>query len=426
MILDQIHKVTLASQRGNSGYLTIAGGSNADRLAAGGLPRDAVPSAAELTSLVSAAVGHRAAVGQWRAETVPYQSGSPATGALARLRGVTADGEPWSVFAKVLQHPRHWRLLDRVPDEVREDFLANFPWRAELGAWKPSFAGRLPAGLRVPALYRVIELPEDRVAVWMEDIAASDEAWTAARFDMAAERLGTLAANRRDPDLIAACPVPPGYGLRRYYDGKVKPVLPAAVTRSVGTPAHGRRRRSGTESGPGRAGRPRPGHARPARSAAAGLAPRRCQPAEPADPGRRTGHARGDRRRVPVPARGRVRPRTASRRTRPRRPHACRGPASHPRQAARRLHIGNGEREAARDLDNVQAGYIGSLAVRAAFTSLPFREPISSVTGDHIDQRIALTRFVADAACDCPSDRARPNAERMTAHATMRRSAQMS
>ena len=151
-------------------------------LAAGGLPRDAVPSAAELTSLVSAAVGHRAAVGQWRAETVPYQSGSPATGALARLRGVTADGEPWSVFVKVLQHPRHWRLLDRVPDEVREDFLTSFPWRAELGAWKPSFAGRLPAGLRVPALYRVIELPEDRVAVWMEDIAASDEAWTAARF----------------------------------------------------------------------------------------------------------------------------------------------------------------------------------------------------------------------------------------------------
>ena len=195
-------------------------------LAAGGLPRDAVPSAAELTSLVSAAVGHRAAVGQWRAETVPYQSGSPATGALARLRGVTADAEPWSVFVKVLQHPRHWRLLDQVPDEVREDFLTSFPWRAELGAWQPSFAGRLPAGLRVPALYRVIELPGDRVAVWMEDIAASDEAWTAARFDMAAERLGTLAANRRDPDLIAACPVPPGYGLRRYYDAAVRPALP--------------------------------------------------------------------------------------------------------------------------------------------------------------------------------------------------------
>src|ERR1700690_3511951 len=106
-------------------------------LAAGGLPRDAVPSAAELTSLVSAAVGHRAAVGQWSAETVPYQSGSPATGALARLRGVTADGEPWSVFVKVLQHPRHWRLLNRVPDEVREDFLASFPWRAELGAGSP-------------------------------------------------------------------------------------------------------------------------------------------------------------------------------------------------------------------------------------------------------------------------------------------------
>jgi hypothetical protein len=372
-------------------------------LAAGGLPRDAVPSAAELTSLVSAAVGHRAAVGQWRAETVPYQSGSPATGALARLRGVTADGEPWSVFVKVLQHPRHWRLLDRVPDEVREDFLASFPWRAELGAWKPSFAGRLPAGLRVPALYRVIELPEDRVAVWMEDIAASDEAWTAARFDMAAERLGTLAANRRDPDLIAACPVPPGYGLRRYYDGTVLPVLPWLRSHDLWA------------------------HPRVAAAGGAGLradlvelaarAPAILDRLDQLPQALPHGDASPQNLLIPVAEPGTLvaidvafqcplavgfdLAQLLVGRVHAGLMPAADLPAIHARlPAAYTSGMEKGRQPAT--LDDVQAGYIGSLAIRAAFTSLPFREPISSVTGDHIDQRIALTRFVTDAGLRLP------------------------
>ena len=372
-------------------------------LPAGGLPRDAVPSAAELTSLVSAAVGHRAAVGQWRAETVPYQSGSPATGALARLRGVTADGEPWSVFVKVLQHPRHWRLLNRVPDEVREDFLASFPWRAELGAWKPSFAGRLPAGLRVPALYRVIELPEDRVAVWMEDIAASDEAWTAARFDMAAERLGTLAANRRDPDLIAACPVPPGYGLRRYYDGTVQPVLP--WLRSHDLWAHPRMAAAGGAA------------LRADLVELAARAPAILDRLDQLPQALPHGDASPQNLLIPVAEPGTLVAIDVAFQC----PlavgfdlaqllvglvHAGLMPAAdlpaiHARlPAAYTSGMEKGRQPAT--LDDVQAGYIGSLAIRAAFTSLPFREPISSVTGDHIDQRIALTRFVTDAGLRLP------------------------
>jgi hypothetical protein len=372
-------------------------------LAAGGLPRDAVPSAAELTSLVSAAVGHRAAVGQWRAETVPYQSGSPATGALARLRGVTADGEPWSVFVKVLQHPRHWRLLNRVPDEVREDFLTRFPWRAELDAWKPSFAGRLPAGLRVPALYRVIELPEDRVAVWMEDIAASDEAWTAARFDMAAERLGTLAANRRDPDLIAACPVPPGYSLRRYYDGAVQPEL--AWLRSHDLWAHPRMAAAG---GAG---------LRADLVELAARAPAILDRLDQLPQALPHGDASPQNLLIPVAEPGTLVAIDVAFQC----PlavgfdlaqllvgHVHAGlmpaadlPAIHARlPAAYTSGMEKGKQPAT--LDDVQAGYIGSLAIRAAFTSLPFREPISSVTGDHIDQRIALTRFVTDAGLRLP------------------------
>jgi len=47
-------------------------------------------------------------------------------------------------------------------------------------------------------------------------------------------------------------------------------------------------------------------------------------------------------------------------------------------------------------LADVRSGYIGSMVVRAAFTSLLFGEPLSSLTDEYFDQRVALTRFIAD------------------------------
>src|SRR5664279_186885 len=138
----------------------------------------ATPTGDQLDAIVSAAVGRPAVVTRWDAEPVPYESGSPATGTLARVRGVTAEGQSWSVFLKVLQHPRHWKLLDRMPGQLRADFLSNFPWRAELTAWEPTFSEHLPTGLRVPELYQVVELSDDRVAVWMEDVVEGSHPWT--------------------------------------------------------------------------------------------------------------------------------------------------------------------------------------------------------------------------------------------------------
>jgi hypothetical protein len=86
----------------------------------------ATPTADQLDAIVLAAVGRPAVVTRWDAEPVPYVAGSPATGTLARVSGMTADGRSWSVFLKVLQHPRHWRLLDRVPDQVRAVSSAIF------------------------------------------------------------------------------------------------------------------------------------------------------------------------------------------------------------------------------------------------------------------------------------------------------------
>jgi hypothetical protein len=56
--------------------------------------------------------------------------------------------------------------------------------------------------------------------------------------------------------------------------------------------------------------------------------------------------------------------------------------------------MNQGTRPAA--LADIEAGYIGSLVIRAAFTSLPFREPSPSLTDTYIDQRMMLTRFITD------------------------------
>ncbi|HET9557991.1 MAG TPA: aminoglycoside phosphotransferase, partial [Actinomycetota bacterium] len=170
----------------------------------------------ELTGVVSTALGRPVRLGGFTATAVPYEPGSPATGALLRVTGATADGLLWSVFLKVLQHPRHWSRLELLPEEVRRLFLDRFPWRGELVAWEPGFADRLPPGLRLPRLYRLTDLGDDRLAVWMEDVRALDDAWDLARFARAARALGGLAARRSDPDLLAASGFPTGAGLRYY------------------------------------------------------------------------------------------------------------------------------------------------------------------------------------------------------------------
>jgi hypothetical protein len=179
-----------------------------------------------LTGVVATARGRPVTLAGFTCVPVAYQPGSPATGALLRVSGTTGDGEPWSLFLKVLHHPRHWPRIGDVPDEVRQQFLDQFPWRMELVAWAPGFADLLPAGMRVPRLYRLAELGDDRLAVWMEDVRVLDGAWDPPRFARAAHALGGLAARRAASELLAACGLPVGWGLRSYHRSRVEFVLP--------------------------------------------------------------------------------------------------------------------------------------------------------------------------------------------------------
>jgi len=180
-----------------------------------------------LTGIVADVLGRPVELDEWAVNRVAYEVGSPATGALLRVSGTTRDGAHWSVFVKVLHHVRHWPMLHLVPPPLQAEFLGSFPWRAELEAWRANFAGRLPHGLRVPRLHRAIELGDDRVALWMEDVQVGAQPWTIDRFAVAAHRLGGLAARRCDDAVLAECGLPRGYALRKYVEGRVLPVLTA-------------------------------------------------------------------------------------------------------------------------------------------------------------------------------------------------------
>lgn len=177
-------------------------------------------SATEVAEVAKLVLGTDTGPGAWQVEPIAYQSGSPATGGLARVRG-DGDGRAWSVFVKLVHHPRHWPLLHLVPEVFREELCQTLPWRQELAAWERPFAGHLPDGLRVPVLYRITELDEDRLLLWMEDVDAIPDAdWTLGHYRRAAAALGGLAALRSTPELLADAGEP-GWALRLLVGSRV-------------------------------------------------------------------------------------------------------------------------------------------------------------------------------------------------------------
>jgi hypothetical protein len=167
---------------------------------------------------------------------VAYPFGSPATGALLRVQGRDEARQPWSLFVKVLHHVRHWVLYPMLPPEFAEEFAAQFPWRSELDAWLPAFSDLLPEGMRLPTLHQVIDLGNDRLAVWMEDIRESDEPWDEQRYERAAWLLGRLTARGTAPEILAACPYPSGFALRMWAERGAKPTgIPPLADEAVWT-----------------------------------------------------------------------------------------------------------------------------------------------------------------------------------------------
>ncbi|HET9422946.1 MAG TPA: aminoglycoside phosphotransferase [Nocardioides sp.] len=145
-------------------------------------------------------------------EPVGYPFGSPATAALYRVR---SNGR--SFFVKALQHVKHWPALAFMPPHIVDDFVAQFPWRSELDLWEPWEVATMPAGLRPPVLHRLVEMPDERASVWMEDVVECAEGWDLDRYRRAAYLLGRWNARSTDPDLLARCPhTERNFALRMY------------------------------------------------------------------------------------------------------------------------------------------------------------------------------------------------------------------
>ncbi len=190
------------------------------------LPAPVVLDDATVEEFARKASGDQAAqVEGWWVEPVDYVLGTPSTGALKRLKlKLAGKDEPQSIFLKLLQSPKHWPLIEQVPLGARALFVSEFPWRLEERAYVSDLGTLLPEGLRLAKLYRVEELADERVALWVEDVRPSAARWDLRRFERAARALGRLAARRRPGQVEPFYPRPGAVlndALRYYVDGRV-------------------------------------------------------------------------------------------------------------------------------------------------------------------------------------------------------------
>ena len=79
----------------------------------------------------------------------------------------------------------------------------------------------LPDGLRSPVLHRLVELPDDKVAVWQEDVVQRAHEWDDDSFARAARLLGRWNARSTHPEALAVSELPPGFALRMYAEQAV-------------------------------------------------------------------------------------------------------------------------------------------------------------------------------------------------------------
>ncbi|WP_327583929.1 aminoglycoside phosphotransferase family protein [Nonomuraea sp. NBC_00507] len=136
----------------------------------------------------------RAEVASVRVETMDHAAGTPSSGGLRRVSGTTTCGRPWSFVVKSIHSARHWPHIDSVPEPFRTEFIGEFPWRTEADVYTAGLP--MPAGLRLPRLFLVEDLGDDRLDLWLEDVRPAPGEWDLTRYAGAARGLGRLAGLR--------------------------------------------------------------------------------------------------------------------------------------------------------------------------------------------------------------------------------------
>ncbi len=110
-----------------------------------------------------------------------------------------------------------------MPPHIVHDFVEQLPWRVRaraLGTRGACHPARRPPG---PDPHALVEMPDERAAVWMEDVAEDPAPWDLDRYRHAAVLLGRWNARSTDPELLAQCAhTTPNYALRMYAENAVE------------------------------------------------------------------------------------------------------------------------------------------------------------------------------------------------------------
>ncbi|MFG6191779.1 hypothetical protein [Nonomuraea sp. JJY05] len=171
-----------------------------------------------LTDLVRESLGDPLAeIADQHVDLLDSGPGALSTTSLHRVRGTTTGGVTWSFFVKAIHEIRHSPGYADIPEPLRATALAHFPWRADADVYlaRP----RLPGGLRLPRMYRLDDLGDDRLVMWLEDVRVAPAAWDLDRYRAAARRLGDLAAAHPLAGRTSAPREPLNRGLRYYCAG---------------------------------------------------------------------------------------------------------------------------------------------------------------------------------------------------------------
>lgn len=180
-----------------------------------------------VTGVARAASG--AAAGEVSIDVVdanPVPLTNMTTTALARVGGTVDGGTPWSVVLKIVQSPDRSPVWEQIPSEFHASVMEDLHWRMEPELYRSVLREHLPSGLRLPDVYRVDDIGDPYIAVWMEDVRHRSGSWSLDDYQRAGDALGRMWGGVRDGALPDGTAIPTRH-LRGYFFGRVaQAVLP--------------------------------------------------------------------------------------------------------------------------------------------------------------------------------------------------------
>jgi hypothetical protein len=152
------------------------------------------------------------------------------TTALARISGSIDAHRRWSLVLKVVQSPDRSPVWHQIPQEFHSTVMEDLRWRTEPELYRSTLRDQLPSGIRLPDVYRVDDIDDAHIAIWMEDVRHRTGGWSLDDYRRAGGVLGRMWGSVRDGELEDGTLVPPRH-LRGYFFGRIlHDVLPGLTS----------------------------------------------------------------------------------------------------------------------------------------------------------------------------------------------------